>query len=256
MSEVPEQTPDASNKNPRDGMSLSEPMRRQETLAALLTNGWFQDLPKPIMEKMVSLAIQRRYADNETVHYKFDDPACLHGVISGSVKVSSMSSDGRETTFTYYGPGSWFGQIALLDGLSRTHDIRACGETVLVNILHRDFNELLESNPILYKHFALLLCRLVRVSFSILEDSALLSLQARFAKRLTALADTYGVPHAQGTMINLHLPQDDLGMLLNTSRQTINQKLKEWQKLGWVNLHYGKIIIRNPEALQQLANEE
>ena len=59
-----------------------------------------------------------------------------------------MSSDGRETTFTYYGPGSWFGQIALLDGLSRTDDIRACGETVLVNILHRDFNELLESNPI------------------------------------------------------------------------------------------------------------
>ena len=57
-------------------------------------------------------------------------------------------------------------------------------------------------------------------------------------------------------MINLHLPQDDLGMLLNTSRQTINEKLKEWQKLGWVNLHYGKIIIRNPEALQQLANEE
>jgi len=231
-------------------------VQQDEIMDILLTNSWFQDLPHEIMQKMVSLAIPRRYADGEMVHAKFEDAACLHGVASGSVKISSLSGQGRELVFTFMGPGSWFGHIALLDGLSRTHDIRAHGETVLINISHADFNELLTESPILYKHFALLLCRLVRMTFSVLEDNALLSLQARFAKRLIALTNTYGAQHPSGTMINLHLSQEDLGMLVNTSRQSVNKKLMEWQRLGWISMHYGKILITNREALEQLYSED
>ena len=57
-------------------------------------------------------------------------------------------------------------------------------------------------------------------------------------------------------MINLHLSQEDLGMLVNTSRQSVNKKLMEWQRLGWISMHYGKILITNREALEQLYSED
>lgn len=228
---------------------------RNEIVAALRTNEWFRGLPENVVSEIVTLAVPRRYADGELVHGKAEPAANLYGIVSGGVRISSTSPDGRESVFSFMGPGDWFGHIGLLDGLPRTHDIRACQETILVVILHADFNRLLEDNLILYKHFAQLLCKLVRMAFANLEDETLLSLQARFAKRLLALADTYGVPQEDGVLINLHLPQQDLASILNVARQTINRKLVEWQHLNWIRMHYGQVIITNRAALEQLFNE-
>ena len=40
----------------------------------------------------------------------------------GAVRVSSTSITGKQITLTYVEPGTWFGDIALFDGLPRTHD--------------------------------------------------------------------------------------------------------------------------------------
>lgn len=228
---------------------------RQDIMAALRTNEWFRGLPEKVVAEIVALAVPRRYAGGELVHGKSEPAANLYGIVSGGVRISSTAPDGRESVFSFMGPGDWFGHIGLLDGLPRTHDIRACQETILVIIRHADFNRLLDENLILYKHFAQLLCKLVRTAFANLEDETLLSLQARFAKRLLALADTYGVAHEDGVLINLHLPQQDLAAILNVARQTVNKKLVEWQHLNWIRMHYGQIIITNRRALEQLFNE-
>ena len=40
----------------------------------------------------------------------------------GAVRVSSVSLSGKQVSLTYVEPGTWFGDIALFDGLPRTHD--------------------------------------------------------------------------------------------------------------------------------------
>jgi CRP/FNR family transcriptional regulator, cyclic AMP receptor protein len=112
--------------------------------------------------------------------------------------------------------------------------------------------ETIEQTPILYKHFTLLLCSMIRSSFIMLEDRVLLNLSGRLAKHLITLVDAYGVAHPSGQMIALHIPQEDLSMLLGSTRQTINRKLAEWAKLGWIEIHYSQIVIVNRDALMQL----
>jgi len=247
--------PRASSAQEALGAGRYPTLPRQEIVAALRANDWFCGLPEKVVSELVSMAVPRRYAEGELVHGKSEPAANLYGIVSGGVRISSSSSDGRESVFLFMGPGDWFGHISLLDGLPRLHDIRACQETILVVIRHGDFTRLLNNNLILYKHFAVLLCRQVRTAFANLEDETLLSLQARFAKRLLALADTYGLPQDDGVLINLHLPQQDLAAILNVARQTINRKLVEWQHLKWIRMHYGQIIITNRAALEQLYNE-
>ena len=224
----------------------------EEILRAFGRNSWFRNLPAEIATRIVSATTLKRYEEDELVHAKYEEATRLYGVISGGVRASSMSADGQESVFAFMGVGSWFGLGALLDGLTRTHDIRTCQPTVLATIGRRDFNLLLQEYPILYKHFALQLCEVVRAAFTVIEDEALLHVQARFAKRLVALADLYGVPHGNGTLIQLHLPQQDLASILHVTRATINKKLVEWQRLKWIDMHYGQIIVLNRAALEQL----
>ena len=227
-----------------------------EMLVALRGHHWFNDLPESQVVEIAALTVPRLYAAGELVHCKRDPAAGLYGILSGRVRISSTSAEGRESVFSFMGRGEWFGHIGLIDGLPRTHDIRAVEDSVILLIHHNDFRQLLEQNLVLYKHFALQLCRLVRTAFAAIDDGTLLGIEARLAKRLITLADTCGVAHPEGILINMHLPQRELAAILNVTRQTINKKLAEWRVRGWISIHYGQIlIIRRAEIERLYAND-
>jgi len=194
----------------------------------------------------------RTFAAGDVIHSQGDQSLGLYAVLSGTVKVSSLSAEGKECVFRYLSPGSWFGEIGMLDKSVRTHDAVAIGETTLLVLPPRELTRILDAHPILYKFLSLLLCRVVRTAFTMLNDTTLLSVSARLAKRLASFAEAYGQPTEKGILITIHLPQDELAMLISTTRQTINKRLADWQRLGWIEVRYGKIEILNMDALLQL----
>lgn len=222
----------------------------------LLRNRWLRDLPADGLDDMAALARLRQLDDGQLLHAK-DDPADgLYGVVSGSIKVSSTGLDGREAVLTVLSPGSWFGEISLFDGLPRTHDAHASGPTELVMIPRKGFQELLERRPELYPHFMRLLCRRIRLSFAMLEDSALLPLSSRLAKRLLMHAHNYEQTDQGSNQATIQLSQESLGLMLNSSRQSINKLLKRLEQAGWLRVHYGQIVILDEAALASLARGE
>jgi CRP-like cAMP-binding protein len=52
---------------------------------------------------------------------------CGVGQGRGARQLGSLS--GKQITLTYVEPGTWFGDISLFDGMPRTHDSNAHGET-------------------------------------------------------------------------------------------------------------------------------
>ncbi|MCJ8170191.1 Crp/Fnr family transcriptional regulator, partial [Atopomonas sediminilitoris] len=175
---------------------------------------------------------------------------------SGSLFQSFLSThadDGREAVLTLLEPGSWFGEISLFDNQPRTHDAWSQGDCRLLMIPKAGFQQLLAEQPALYPHFVQLLCWHIRLSFSLLEDNAFLSLDARLAKRLLMLAEGYGRTEANGLRLQLHVSQETLGLMLSSSRQSINKLLKEWERQGWISLHYGSLTLHDTAALSQLA---
>jgi CRP/FNR family transcriptional regulator len=51
----------------------------------------------------------------------------------------------------------------------------------------------------------------------------------------------------------LRISQDELAHFLGSSRQIVNQHLREWQRQGWVELRRGRITILDPAQLRNLA---
>ncbi len=222
----------------------------------LLRNRWLRDLPRDSLDDMAALARLLRLDDGQLLHAK-DDPADgLYGVVSGTIKVSSTGLDGREAVLTVLSPGSWFGEISLFDGLPRTHDAHANGLTELIMIPRRGFQDLLDRRPELYPHFMQLLCRRIRLSFAMLEDSALLPLSSRLAKRLLMHAHNYEQTDQGTNQATIQLSQESLGLMLNSSRQSINKLLKRLEQAGWLRIQYGQIVILDEAALASLARGE
>lgn len=220
----------------------------------LLGSDWFQPLPEQTVMQLAAMTVRRSLANGALLYAKGDLPDGLYCVLRGRIRTCSTFSDGRELLLMQFDPGTWFGEISMFDGLGRTHDGRAEGETEVL-VLPRDrFLALLEKQPELYPHFMKMLCRKLRLAFDYIEDAQFESLTVRLARRLLDLNAIYGKPTDAGMQIDMHLPQDDLARMLGASRQGISKDLKAWKARGWIALNYGRIVIRDTEALRRIAD--
>lgn len=235
-------------------ITVSEMGNNPQLAKLLQQNRWFGELPQDVLDELFALARIRTLQDGEFVYAKDDQPDGLYGVISGSARISNIGQDGREAILAILSAGSWFGEISLFDGLPRSHDTVASGPTELLMIPRPAFHQMLERRPELYPMFMRILCRRIRISFGMLEDSALLPLSSRLAKRLLMHAHNYGQTDDEGRRPCVQLSQEALGQMLNSSRQSINKLLKRLESLGWLKIQYGQIILLEEDQLTQLAS--
>jgi len=158
----------------------------------------FRDLPKATLAIVDSLRQRRMIRAGAVIFMRGDPGDSLCGVVNGRVRISTSRAGGKEAVLNIIEPGESFGEIALLDGMPRTATATAIEPTELSVIRRDHFLALLRDEPILAMHLIDLLCKRMRRTAQLMEDSALLSMPARVAKQLLSLAALSGsaVAHA------------------------------------------------------------
>jgi len=213
----------------------------------------FRGLPKATLERIAALGVRRIYAEGAVIFMSGDPGDSLCGVVSGRVRISASRPGGKEVFLNIIGPGESFGEIALLDGMARTATATAMMRTELTIIRRDQFLPLLRTEPELAAHLIQLLCQRVRWTAQLMEDTALLSVPARIAKRLLSLAGLQGREPADG--IKLIISQEELAQFLSVSRQIVNQHLQAWKARGWIRSGRGNITLSSVRSLEALTRE-
>jgi CRP/FNR family cyclic AMP-dependent transcriptional regulator len=207
-------------------------------------------MPEQALDDLVAFSTVARFEPQEDIVRKGDPGDSLYGILSGRVRVYSTSPEGSEITLNVQEPGELFGEIALLDGSTRTASAAAMEHVDLLRI-HRDhFLPYVRANPDLLVAMLSLLCQRLRWTSSIIEDTAFLSLPARLAKRLLILAEHHRGP--AGRDIIVPVSQHDLGSMVGAGREAVNHQLGLWRAAGIIDTGRGVIIIRNGDALRDL----
>ena len=173
----------------------------------------------------------------------------------GAVRVSSTSVTGKQIILTYIEPGIWFGDVAILDGDARTHDVYAHGDTTLLCLARADFQKVLSLHVEFYQAMLQLNARRIRQLYGLVEDLNTLPLRARLAKQLVHLARSYGstsLSDSNETRIGLQLAQEELAQLLGASRQRVNQELKSMEREGIIRIEPAGLVVRDRQALMNL----
>jgi CRP/FNR family cyclic AMP-dependent transcriptional regulator len=207
-------------------------------------------MPENALDDLVKFSTVARFDAHRPIFDKGDPGDCLYGVLSGRVRIYSTSAEGDEILLNVMEPGELFGEVALLDGSTRTASAAAMEPSELLKI-HRDhFLPYLMANPDLILRMLSLLCQRLRWTSSMIEDAAFLAFPARLAKRLLILAEHYRGPEDRD--ITVPLSQHDLGNMVGAGREAINKQLSLWRSAGIVDTGRGAIVIRNCEALRAL----
>jgi CRP/FNR family transcriptional regulator, cyclic AMP receptor protein len=215
----------------------------------------FRGLPKATLARIAALGLRRVYEKGALVFMRGDPGDSLCGVVSGRVRISASVPGGKEIFLNIIDPGDCFGEIALLDGQPRTATATAMVRTELIVFRRDQFLALLSTEPQLAAHLIRLLCRRVRWTAQLMEDSALLSVPARIAKRLLSLARLQDAD-SPGEAIKLTLSQEELAQFLSVSRQVVNQHLQVLKAKGWIRSGRGHVTLCNAQALEELAREQ
>jgi len=213
-------------------------------------NHLFRGLPVETIRQLASVALRRSYKAGAIVFAQADAGDALYGVVTGKVRISASSPDGKEIFLNIMEPGDTFGEIALLDGHPRTATATTMAPAELTLITRDDFFAVLHRDTKLVGHLLQLLCQRIRWTSGLAEESALLGVPARLARRLLSLGKFHGRETPRGT--HLTISQEEIARFLGLSRQVVNQYLQSWKAQRWVDLGRGKITILDEAALRKV----
>ncbi len=220
-------------------------------LSVLRKHPYFADLEPEAFDQLCRYAKHSTLKRGATLFSKGDQGISLYAVISGSVKISISSPDGRNAILNIIGPGEIFGEIALLDGGARSTDASANTNCELFTIDKREFIPFVRSQPTLAMKFIELLCTRLRNTSDQVEQVILQNLPGRLASALLRLTEKQKL-EPQGRTIAI--TQQEISEMVGMTRESINKQLRAWAARDWVRLEHGAIVVLKAELLQTLVD--
>ena len=208
-------------------------------------------------EDLNPLAIKLRrhgYQRGEVIFHQYDPADRMHIIVAGTVRISITSEDGREKDLALLQQGECFGEMALLDGSSRSATATAVKPVQTFALYREDFMEFLKEHPEVVAKTTSLLTQRLRSVNQMLGDLAFLDVPTRLAKQLLDLADTYANEPASQGSIQVPLGQDELARLVGASRETISRVLNGYRRLGILSTSHRRITIIDRPALERMAS--
>jgi CRP/FNR family transcriptional regulator, cyclic AMP receptor protein len=212
----------------------------------------FGKLSASEIDSLISYSRIERYPAGREIFAKGSPGPSLMAVLRGSIKISSLSNEGKEILFNIINAGEIFGEIAVLDGDERSADATAMTDCEVMILNRRDFLHLLESRADLCMILLRILCQRLRQTSEQVEDVMFRHLESRVAKALLQLAESVGLHGLQSTSVELHVSQRELGGMAGGSRESVNKILQNLHRRGLIDLGKASILIHDVEALRRL----
>lgn len=224
----------------------------QTRRTALMRTAVFQSLAQRDIDAILARATSRRATRGTMILRRGEPNGGMIVIVSGRVRVSVVSEDGKEIALTVLGQGEVLGEMSLLDGEASSADVTAQEDCVLLVIERSQFLDLLRHNSDLCLHLMAMLTRRLRQTNAVLEDVALLDLPTRLGRLLTRLAKDYGIPVRTGTRIEVKLSQKDLSALVGASREKVNKQIRRWEEVGFLSKDSGRLVVVDADGLAPL----
>jgi len=218
---------------------------RREALRAIPL---FASLSEPDLEEIAELLIERRYPSRTTIFEEGSVGEYMYVIREGHVKISKMSDDGREKILEIMGPGTFFGEMALLDKETRSASVKSTCACVLLALSRQDFLALLRRNPDISMQLICELSRRLRETDEEVRGLLFERVEGRTRRVIRRMA-TQPAPGRPDHMATASITHQQLADLVGTSRETITRVVKGLKDEGWLD-QQGKHYLVAKEKLR------
>jgi len=208
----------------------------------------FADLEGEELERFSHVAVPRSFPAGTRVFHEGDSSDACYIVKEGSFRVTREHSDGRAITLATLGPGEIFGELAMLDGDSRSASAEALTDGELLALPANDVRSLLARHPEIALKLVAGLVRRLRAANVRLTKQSFQTVPSRVAGILAQLSREQG--NGAGGEVTIRMNQTDLAQLAGTSRESVSRFLAELERAGVVRSGRGRVTVLDPPKLR------
>lgn len=213
----------------------------QYDIAAVLKNiPSFSHLSEQALEALASCAKIKAFPKHAIIIHEGDETSPLHILLAGKARVFLSDEDGKEVTLGIQEPGTFFGELALLDDQPRSASVITLEKTTCGIISKNEFKAWLADHP----DAALsLLQNLVEKIRHLTESVKRLALSDVYGRLIKVLQDM--AIEKDGLYLIPERPtQQDLASMIGASREMVSKIIKELTKGDYIKIE-GKSLTIN-----------
>ena len=192
-----------------------------------------------ISEKMIS----RHYESGKFIFLEDSEGEQCFFVVQGSVKVTRLSKDGREVILAMLNEGEFFGEMALLDGESRSANVIALEETEVLTLNREDFLVVLQDYPQIAIQLLKEMAHRLRKSDRQIASLSLSDAEKRIALCIIRFADEQGIIKRGQVSIPKMPIQQDIANMAGTSRETVSRAINLLEKEHFIKRQGRELLI-------------
>lgn len=222
-----------------------------EQRRVLASGRWFASLPEPFQQALGDSARVIVLRAGEVLFERGDESDGLYGVLRGGICFGAVNLAGKESVAGLAEPPQWFGEVALLDGGTRTHRAWADSPATLAHVPRAAIAQWLTQHPAHWQYIGQLAVHKLRVMFGAVEDASLHPARERLIRCLVLLARAYGQRDGSAPR-TLRVSQERLGTMLGLSRQTVNALLQGLERDQLIDCVRGGVRILDFARLLEL----
>jgi CRP/FNR family transcriptional regulator len=221
-----------------------------ETVDLLAQVPVFEELEPPELERVADVAVPRRFPGGHVVFREGDESDTCYVVRSGHARAIREHQDGRSITLANFGPGDFFGELAMFDDERRSATVEALDELEVIALLGRDMRRLLIEHSEIATKLIIALGRRLRETNERLARQSFQTVQSRVATVLSQLVTQARAEGAGDGDVLIRATQAAGAKLAGSSRESASRFLAVLERAGVITQGRGRLTVHDVGALE------
>ena len=228
-------------------MSPAPVTASDEVLNAVSRLSLFEGLDDSTLRKIALSAEFKTLEKQDCVIHKGERGAHLYFLLMGRLQVIDSTEDGQEIGISFLKPGDYFGELSVIDGLPRNASVVATSKSKILALRRAVALDLFHHQPLVVERVLKKLANTVRHS----AFQRIILAMPSVSRRVCAMLNHLTVIAPGGLSVINDVPtQQQLAIMINTSRETVSRSMKSLMERGIIERDYQRLIVRKPEELQ------
>ncbi len=219
----------------------------------------FKSLERELLEEIARRCSIKEYPPTETIISHGESSKAVYFIVSGQVRATMFTAQGREVSYQDLEAGNMFGELAAIDGEPRSTHVIAMQPVSLLRMSGEDFIDILALDSRIAQATLMKMAGLIRYLCGRIYNYGALSVNSRVRAELVRLATTGNVATERGltgAMLIKNMPKhQELANRLATRREAVTKELRALEKAGIVSKDNGSLLVHSIEELQSMIED-
>jgi len=223
-------------------------------LVGLLKNvPLFQDLSDEELHAIAPLFQANKWNRGQLLFIEGDPGDELFVIQAGVVKIYRFVDD-KEIILALFGPGDFFGEMALVQpALNRSATAETLESCLIYTMKRSVFYDFMERHPRFCIKMLEVTMQRLRNANDQIYNLTFLDVRSRIIRTILRLAEERGVKQGRGLLVDIRMTHQQLANFAGTARESVSKVMQDLSEEGLVTVVKKKMFLPDYEKLRSLA---